>query len=97
MTIPLVDRDERTTAVENAGFRWSYLFLSFGILALVAVRGRIEDAIARELLVLVILGGVMNAAFTSFHHALTTRLALRIGVAAACALLFAAALLFFGF
>ena len=38
MTPTLVQRDERTIAFENAGYRWSYLFLSFGLLALVAYR-----------------------------------------------------------
>ena len=35
-TAPSVQRDERTVAVENASYRWAYLFLSFGLLALVA-------------------------------------------------------------
>jgi len=30
MTTTPVERDERTTAIENAGYRWSYLVLSFG-------------------------------------------------------------------
>ena len=32
------DRDERTLAVENAGYRWSSHVLSFGLLLLVAYR-----------------------------------------------------------
>jgi hypothetical protein len=35
-TIPTVHRDERTLAVENASYRWAYLFLSFALLLLVA-------------------------------------------------------------
>ena len=33
-----IDRDERTVAVENAGYRLAYLVLTFGMLAAVAYR-----------------------------------------------------------
>ena len=38
MSANLVQRDERTTAIENASYRWAYLFLSFGLLLVVAYR-----------------------------------------------------------
>lgn len=81
MTDLLVERDERTTAVENAGYRWAYLFLSFGILLIVAVRGSASGAMSWDLMALVILGGAVHFAFRAFHGALYKRLALRIAVA----------------
>lgn len=58
-----VDRDERTVAVENAGYRWSYLVLSFGLLALTAYRSLARDEAAWDLLALVLLGGAVHAAY----------------------------------
>ena len=87
MTDGLVDRDERTTAVENAGYRWAYLFLSFGILLIVAVRGSTSGAIAWDLMALVILGGGVHFAFRAFHGAVYKRLALRIAIALVAAVL----------
>jgi len=87
MTDPLVERDERTTAVENAGYKWAYLFVSFGLLAIVAVRGRMNGEASWDLLALVVLGGVVHAVFRAFHGALYQRLALRIAVALVAAAL----------
>lgn len=63
MTIPPVERDERTVAVENAGYRWSYLFLSFGILFVVGARSFWYEQTNWDLLALVVLGGVVNAGY----------------------------------
>lgn len=63
----VVDRDERTLAVENAGYRWSYLGLSFGALAIVAYRAFVHDQTSWDLLGLVILGGAFNAAYQRWH------------------------------
>lgn len=87
-----VERDERTTAVENAAYRWAYLFLSFGILLIVAVRGVMNGAASWDLLALVILGGGVNTAFRAFHRALYKRLGLRVAVALVAAALLAVAL-----
>ncbi len=92
MTDPLVERDERTTAVENAGYKWAYLFISFGLLAIVAVRGRMNGEPSWDLLALVVLGGVVHAVFRAFHRALYKRLALRIAVALVAAALLGAVL-----
>jgi hypothetical protein len=87
-TTPLVQRDERTVAVENASYRWSYLFLSFGLLALVAYRSLVRDESPWDLLLLVVLGGGVGTAYQSSHRVLSKRWA----VASLIAVLLAAAL-----
>lgn len=89
MTDELVDRDERTVAVENAGYRWAYLFLSFGVLLIVAVRGSLYGEASWDLMALVVLGGAVHFAFRTFHRALYKRLALRVAVAVTAGLLLA--------
>jgi hypothetical protein len=87
-TAPAVDRDERTVAVENAGFRWAYLFLSFGLLALVAYRSLVRNESPWDLMALVVSGGILSAAYQWFHRVLTARWAATclLTVAAAAAL-----------
>jgi cytochrome c oxidase subunit IV len=92
MTDAPVERDERTTAVENAGYRWAYLFLSFGILLIVAFRGATSGQAAWDLMALVVLGGGVHFAFRAFHQALYKRLALRVAIALTAAVLLAAVL-----
>lgn len=70
-TLPTVERDERTVAVENASYRWSYGFLSFGLLVLVAVRSFVYKESAWDLMALVILGGFLNTAYQGFHGVLS--------------------------
>jgi hypothetical protein len=65
---PLVQRDERTLAVENASYRWAYLFLSFGLLALVGYRSFVHHESPWDLLLLVVLGGGVGTAYQSFHR-----------------------------
>ncbi|RPH78752.1 MAG: hypothetical protein EHM80_09505 [Nitrospiraceae bacterium] len=73
MTDPLVERDERTTAVENAGYRWSYLVLSFGLLAIVAFRSFSLGEQSWDLLGLVLLGGIVNAGYQRMHRVVYRR------------------------
>ncbi len=54
---PSVDRDERTVAVENAGYRWAYLFLYFALLIDVAYRAVFRHEAVGDLLALLIVGG----------------------------------------
>ena len=56
----LIPRDERTVAVENTSYRWAYLFLSFGILVLVAYRSFVHHETAWDMLGLVVVGGVLS-------------------------------------
>lgn len=68
-----VDRDERTIAVENESFRWAYLFMSFGMLAVVAYRSVALDEASWDLLAIVVLGGGVAAAYQWSHQVLTRR------------------------
>jgi hypothetical protein len=73
MTGPLVERDERTTTVENAGFRWSYLVVSFGLMAIVAFRGFSGGEQSWDLIALVVLGGLVNAGYQGIHRVIYRR------------------------
>ena len=68
---PSVQRDERTAAVENASYRWAYLFLSYGLLPLVAYRSFARHESSWDLLALVVLGGILSAAYQGFHAELS--------------------------
>ena len=63
MKTALPDRDERTEAVENAGYRWSYLVLTFGLLVISAYRSLVLDEASWDLIALVVLGGGVQAAY----------------------------------
>jgi hypothetical protein len=90
-TTPLVHRDERTVAIENASYRWAYLFLSFGLLVVVAYRSFVHHESSWDLLTLVVLGGVLSAALQGFHKVLSRQWAmsclLTVGAAAVLAAL----------
>lgn len=73
MTPTPPERDERTTSIENAGYRWSYLVLSFGLLAVVAFRGFTRGEQPWDLVVLVLLGGVVNAGYQAQHRVVYRR------------------------
>ncbi len=70
-TTPLVQRDERTVAVENASYRWGYLFLSFGLLVLVAYRSFARHESAWDMFLLVLVGGAVVTAYQRFHSVLS--------------------------
>ena len=76
MNSTLVHRDERTEAVENASYRWAYLFVSFGLLLLVAYRSFAREEAPWDLLALVILGGLISSAYQGLHKVLNKRWAL---------------------
>jgi hypothetical protein len=91
---PLVTRDERTMAVENAGYRWSYLLLSFGLLVIVAVRSFVLGESNWDLMGLVILGGGVNAIYQGSRQVLTRRWVMTTVVTFVVAALLAAAMVF---
>lgn len=70
MTAP-VERDERTTAIENASYRWAFRFLSFGLLLAVAYRSYVRHEQAWDLMALVICGGLIANAYQALQRALT--------------------------
>jgi hypothetical protein len=75
-TARLTDRDERTLAIENASYRWTYLFLSFGLLGLVAYRSFVRDEAPWDLLILVVLGGLVSSVYQGLHGILSRRWAI---------------------
>jgi hypothetical protein len=94
MTGQPVERDERTTAVVNAGYRWSYLVLSFGLLAVIALRSFLRDESPWDLLALVLLGGAVNVAYQGRYRALYRRWGILAAVTLLAAALLAAAIVF---
>lgn len=82
-----VHRDERTVAVENASYRWGYLVLTFGLLALAAYRGFARDDNAWDLLGLVVLGGAVTTAYQNRGRVLTRHWLVTVVIAMALAAL----------
>lgn len=70
-TTSSIQRDERTIAVENASYRWAYLFLSFGLLLVVAYRSFVHRESPWDLLALVVLGGVVGTIYQGTHRVLS--------------------------
>jgi hypothetical protein len=58
-TPQVVERDERTVAVENASYRWAYGVLTYALLMDVMYRGLVRHEAAWDLMALVILGGAI--------------------------------------
>ena len=71
MNTATADRDERTIAVENASYRWAYLFLSFGLLATIVFRSFALHQSSWDLLAIVVLSGVVAAALRRRQRAFT--------------------------
>ena len=69
-------RDERTTTVENASYRWAYILLSFGVLLSVMFRGFVWNEASWDLLALVIASGFIATFYQGIHRVLTGRWAL---------------------
>ena len=95
MTASSIERDERTTSVENAGYRWSYLVLSFGLMAIVAFRSFSRGENSWDLLALILLGGIVNAVYQGMHHVIYRRWVVLAAVTLVAAALLAAVTLMF--
>jgi len=88
MTGHNVIRDERTLSVENASYRWGYLFLAFGILLIVAYRGLVKQVASWDLLALVIISGIVTSIYQGRYRVLSGRwAAVLLGVLIIAALL----------
>ena len=59
----VVQRDERTVAVENAGYRWALILVLFSLLIDVIYRGRIRHEAAWDLVALVIGGSAVSTIY----------------------------------
>jgi uncharacterized membrane protein HdeD (DUF308 family) len=66
-------RDERTVSVENASYRWGYMLLSFGLLAIVAYRGFARQESNWDLMALVILSGLVTTFYQGLHRIMSPR------------------------
>lgn len=78
-------RDEREATVDRDGDRVAYLVLSFGLLGIVAWRAFANDQASWELLGLVILSGLVGAAYRMANGVLTARAVAVVGVTMAVA------------
>ena len=67
---PPVQRDERTVAVANVGYRYAYAFVTFALLADAAWRAVMRQEAAWDLMALVIVGGAICAAYQARQKAL---------------------------
>jgi hypothetical protein len=85
-----VFRDERTVAVENAGYRWAYLTLSFGLLLIVAYRGFVLGQPSWELLALDVLGGLVGSVYQVAHNVITRSWFIALGLCMGLAAILAA-------
>ena len=92
MTGSASHRHERAVAVEQASYRWAYFAMSFGVLGLVAYRSLLWREASWDLLLLVVLGGTVPAAYQAYHHVAMSRSAVRILAAAGVAAMIAAVL-----
>lgn len=70
-TLPL--RDERTTSVENASYRWGFNILAFGSLAIVTYRGFFLQESLWDLLALVIVSGLTATLYQARQKIFTRR------------------------
>jgi hypothetical protein len=66
MTGAASHRHERAVAVEHASYRWAYFAMSFGVLGLVAYRSLLWREASWDLLLLVVLGGTVPAAYQAY-------------------------------
>ena len=68
-----VERDERTVAVENAGYRWSYQVLAFGVLGLAAYRSFARREATGDLIMLVVASGAVSVLYQGWRRTLHRR------------------------
>ena len=69
-TTPLVGRDERTVAVENAGYKWAGHFLVFALPIDMMCRYLVRGEVAWDLLALVFVAGVVCTVYQARQKAL---------------------------
>jgi hypothetical protein len=91
MSAEHVDRDERTVVVEDASYRWAYLFMTYGGLIIVMYRGLALHQTAWDVFALVLLGGAIHAAYQWSHRVLTRRWSIKTAAVVVLAAALAAA------
>ena len=85
--------DERTVADENVSYRWAYLFISFGLLAVVAYRSLVRQESPWDLLLLVVLAGGAGTTLQASQRRMPRRWALASLLACAVAAALAAVMI----
>jgi len=85
----IIETDERTIAVENASYRWGFLYLSFGLLAIVAYRGLLRDEAAWDLMLLIVTAGGICTLLQSRQKVLSRGWAIKSVTATVVAILLA--------
>ena len=65
-----VARDERTVAVENAGYKWAYTVLVFGLFIAWMYRAMFRHEAAWDLFALVMVGGAVGQIYRARQKAL---------------------------
>jgi len=68
-----VFRDERTVAVEEHSYKWSYYFISYGLLAIIMYRELSVHQQNWDLFGLVIASGLVGTFYQARNHILTRR------------------------
>lgn len=76
MMTQVVERDERTAAVENASYRLAYMVLTYGLLISAAYRSFAYEQATWDLLGLVVVGGAIATLYQGRSRILTRRWAL---------------------
>ena len=71
-TMPAVERDERTIAVENEGIKLAYIFIVYGLLLDVMYRSWFFGEAPWDLMAFVILGGAVTTFYQARHKALSS-------------------------
>ena len=92
-----VERDERTVAVENASYKWAYIFLSFALLIDVVYRGVVRNEAAWDLMALVVVGGIVCAVYQARQKTLARGVAVLLVCSAVVVAAFIAAMYMFHF
>ena len=65
-----VARDERTVAVENAGYKWAYTVLVFGLFIDWLCRATLRHEAAWDLFALLVVGGAVGQIYRARQKAL---------------------------
>jgi len=91
-TPQVVERDERTVAVENASYRWAYAVLTYALLVDVMYRSLFRHEAAWDLMALVIVGGAICTVYQAHQKTLAHGWVMKVGLGAVIAAVVAAVL-----
>ena len=69
-TPQVVERDERTVAVENASYRWAYAVLTYALLVDVMYRSLVRHEAAWDLMAMVVGGGIICGVYQAHQKIL---------------------------